>query len=319
MALLGHAASAEDGTGFGIKGDQTGREVRIDFLGQDGNAWVYIYRYQKKPIAYNIGEAARQCCINDKIGYSRGTSSIFGANATRYGLWNELQKTGDIMKITEPCNCDCSSMVISCVLIAGVPDAENYKEMYTAIEDQTLTALGFKRLPYSLQSVKKGDILWREGHTGIVIDADQAPEPSKTPLWVGEVTTLLNVRTSPEVKADNILAAWPLLGAGNLVDVCDEENTPGWYYVRIAGRHFGWVKADYIKKPEPEPLKIGDLVRFTGQKIYASSYKNGKGVAVPNFDARIVDVNDKAHPCLIRATGSEGFEGWANIADLVRI
>ena len=125
MALLGHAASAEDGSGFGIKGDQTGREVRIDFLGQDGNAWVYIYRYPTPSIAYNIAEAMRQCCINDNIGYSRGTSASSG----RYGLWNELQKTGDIMKITEPCNCDCSSMVISCFLIAGVPNSENYKEM----------------------------------------------------------------------------------------------------------------------------------------------------------------------------------------------
>lgn len=315
MALLGHAASAENGKGFGVVGDQTGREVRLETLGADGNAWMYIYRYPTPSIAYNIAEAARQCCINDNIGYSRGTSASSG----RYGLWDELQKTGDIMKISTPVNCDCSSMMISCVLIAGVPNAIYYKETYTAIEDEVLTNLGFDKMAYALPVVKKGDILWREGHTGIVVEADGGTAPSKTPIFVGEATKLVNVRTSPEVKADNILAAWPLLGAGNLVDVCDEENTPGWYYVRIAGRHFGWVKADYIKKPEPEPLKIGDLVRFTGQKIYASSYKNGKGVAVPNFDARIVDMNDKAHPCLIRATGSEGFEGWANIADLVRI
>lgn len=322
MALLGHAASAEDGSGYGIKGDQTGREVRLETLGADGNAWMYIYRYPTPSIAYNIGEAMRQCCINDYIGYSRGTSSIFGANATRYGLWNELQKTGDIMKIKEPVNCDCSSTVISCALIAGVPNAIQYKEMYTANEDEVLTKLGFDKYAYALPVVKKGDILWREGHTGIVVEADGGTAPSKTPIFVGEATKLVNVRTTPEIKNDragnplNPLYNWPRLGVGNLVDVCDSSYAPGWYYVRIAGKYFGWVKSEYLVPARPRIPEVGDKVRFIGLKIYASSYKNGKGVQVPNFDAKVTQKNDQAHPYLIKAVDKTGYEGWANTGDL---
>ena len=250
MALLGHAASAEDGSGFGIKGDQTGREVRIDTLGSDGNKWVWIYRYPIERVAYNIAEAARQCCMNDNIGYSRGTSSIFGINSTRYGLWEEMMKTGDIRKIKEQVNCDCSSMVISCIYIAGVPYAENHKEMYTAIEDSVLTILGFTRIPYDLKAVRKGDVLWREGHTGIVIEGNENSGPSKTPKYVEEATTLVNVRTEASGSAPN-LKEYPRLGEGNKVDFCDSKQVSGgaeWHYVRIAGRYYGWVNFKYLKR-----------------------------------------------------------------------
>lgn len=150
---------------------------------------------------------------------------------------------------------------------------------------------------------------------------EEAVGPSKAPKWVGMATTTVNVRTSPEIRNDrqglpeNQLRAWPLLGPGNLVDVCDESQ-PGWCYVRIAGQYYGWVVSQYIKPAGPAEIKIGDRVRFTGQKIYASSYKNGKGIAVPNFDAAVKAKNDKAHPYLIKSTGKDGYEGWANKDDL---
>ena len=75
--------------------------------------------------------------------------------------------------------------------------------------------------------------------------------PSKTPKWVGKVTaSLLNVRTwagteNPKIKS------WPQLAKGNLVDVCDTvkaKDGKDWYYVRIAGKYFGFVSATYINK-----------------------------------------------------------------------
>ena len=148
--------------------------------------------------------------------------------------------------------------------------------------------------------------------------------PTKTPAWVAEATTTVNVRTSPEIINDrngaarNPLKEWPLLGPGNLVDVCDDSYVAGWYYCRIAGKYYGWVKADFLKPPAPKPLDVGDKVRFKGTKIYASSYKNGKGVAVPAFDAKITRKDGVYHPFHIKATGTSGYEGWANEADLVR-
>ena len=146
--------------------------------------------------------------------------------------------------------------------------------------------------------------------------------PSKTPKWVGEVTALINVRTSPEIKNDingyplNPLPQYPLLGKGNLIDVCDDTKKEGWYYVRIAGKYYGWVSASYVKTPAPPTPKVGDKVQFSGAKIYASSYSNGKGISVPNFKAKVIDKNDKAHPYLIKSTGSDGYEGWANAKDI---
>lgn len=75
-------------------------------------------------------------------------------------------------------------------------------------------------------------------------------EPSKIPKWKGVVYNCnrLNVRTSPEIKNDNIYTPYPQLAFGNEVDVCDEEN--GWYYIRFLDQkkeyHFAWVSSNYI-------------------------------------------------------------------------
>ena len=77
-----------------------------------------------------------------------------------------------------------------------------------------------------------------------------APKPSTKyntkPKWVGESTVNgLNVRTGPGTNYSK-LAAWPQLGKGNLVDVCDSSGN--WYYVRIAAKYYGWVSSSYLKK-----------------------------------------------------------------------
>lgn len=151
-------------------------------------------------------------------------------------------------------------------------------------------------------------------------------KPLTTPLWVGEATTLVNVRTSPEVinysngNPKNALTAWPRLGDGNLVNVCDTTFAPGWYYILIAGKYYGWVKSDYIVKAGSRPLKVGDKIRFVGSKLYASSYPNGKAVAVPGFHGTIKGTNmTQSHPYLLKSNGVGEYEGWANAADVLRV
>ena len=76
-------------------------------------------------------------------------------------------------------------------------------------------------------------------------------KPSKTPKWVGKVTAnKLNVRTWAGTE-NTQLKSYPTLAKGNLVDVCDTIKTSDktdWYYIRIAGKYFGFVSAKYIKK-----------------------------------------------------------------------
>ena len=57
---------------------------------------------------------------------------------------------------------------------------------------------------------------------------------------------VLNVRIGPGAEFDR-LKAWPALGNGNEVDVVGRDDRQSWLYIRIAGEHFGWVSAKYIK------------------------------------------------------------------------
>ena len=71
-------------------------------------------------------------------------------------------------------------------------------------------------------------------------------------LFVGKVTAdKLNVRSWAGIGYPPI-KAYPQLTQGNLVDVMDftqcDENRDVWYYVRIAGRYFGFVHSGYIQR-----------------------------------------------------------------------
>lgn len=76
-------------------------------------------------------------------------------------------------------------------------------------------------------------------------------KPSKDRKFVGKVTAYnLNVRSQPSKTAANI-KSYPTISNGNLVDVCDTVKASDgseWYYVRIAGKYYGYVSAKYIAK-----------------------------------------------------------------------
>lgn len=80
---------------------------------------------------------------------------------------------------------------------------------------------------------------------------------NKVPTYVGVITTkdpnsLVNVRTWAGTEYPNI-KSWPQLANGNTVDVCDAIYSKAgdpWFYVRINGSIYGFVKADYVKKWE---------------------------------------------------------------------
>lgn len=109
------------------------------------------------------------------------------------------------------------------------------------------------------QYTSKGRIPGIEGY----VDRDvfykdyAAEEPSdkeklsKEPEFVGKVmASALNVRTGAGTEYPN-LREYPLLKRDNLIDVCDTckaiDGTK-WYYVRIAGKYFGFVAARYIER-----------------------------------------------------------------------
>ncbi len=71
-------------------------------------------------------------------------------------------------------------------------------------------------------------------------------------LFVGETTaSSLNVRTWAGTEYPNI-KKYPTLSKGDKVDVMNftqkAKDGASWYYIRIAGKYFGFVSAKYIKK-----------------------------------------------------------------------
>nr|DAG57764.1 MAG TPA: hypothetical protein [Bacteriophage sp.] len=71
-------------------------------------------------------------------------------------------------------------------------------------------------------------------------------------LYTGQVTaSSLNVRTWAGAEYPNI-RKYPTLNKGNKVDVMNftqkAKDGVSWYYIRIAGKYFGFVSAKYIKK-----------------------------------------------------------------------
>jgi hypothetical protein len=58
-------------------------------------------------------------------------------------------------------------MVRRCVNAALGREAIEF--LWTGNEDEQLRALGFARLPFSGTTVRRGDVLWVRGHTGIAI------------------------------------------------------------------------------------------------------------------------------------------------------
>lgn len=77
------------------------------------------------------------------------------------------------------------------------------------------------------------------------------PKPAKKRKFVGKVTaSMLNVRSGAGTNYPNI-ANWPYLLRNNLIDVYDtvkDSSGNNWYYVRIAGKYYGYVYSAYVEK-----------------------------------------------------------------------
>ena len=98
------------------------------------------------------------------------------------------------------------------------------------------------------------------GHPKYDIKTNPAATPvsrplNKIPTYIGAIetkdkTSKVAVRRWAGTEYDQI-KSWPYLANGNTVDVCDaiyaKDGSP-WYYVRIAGSIYGFVRADFVKR-----------------------------------------------------------------------
>lgn len=107
--LIGHASIDENGKTFGGQaGDLTKKEVCTRQW--YSKPWQYYLECTDENIANIAATYMEQICANDNVGYDQ---------SQRLTLYNQLKSHKDVSKLT-PCECDCSSLVACCYIMAGL-------------------------------------------------------------------------------------------------------------------------------------------------------------------------------------------------------
>lgn len=116
-----------------------------------------------------IAQAAEHFAAHNAHGYSqyeRGTGSS-----------EQITFTDGTKATISGHDVDCSEMVRQCVNVALSGSYNRpIQYMWTGNEDEELTAQGFKRMAFDRSKVRRGDILWRSGHTGVAVSATKQSE-----------------------------------------------------------------------------------------------------------------------------------------------
>lgn len=106
---IGHASIDENGNASGGKaGDSTGKEVCIRQW--YSKPWQFYLECTDNKIANIAATYMEQICSNNNVGYDQ---------TERLTLYNQLKVHKDVSKLT-PCECDCSSLVACCYIMAGL-------------------------------------------------------------------------------------------------------------------------------------------------------------------------------------------------------
>ena len=242
---LGSSSKDEKGQYRGGQaGDQTGAEVYIQNW-YDGS-WHSVIRPKSAALAEKIASACEKACNNNNIGYDQ---------YERNSLYREALKVNlDLSKITTPCECDCSSLVSTCCIVAGLSESiffagNNMRTTYNLIDAcnktgyfDVLTSSNYTR---SKDYLKRGDILLSTGHTVIVLsNGDKAGQmvvtQTVTETYKVKITaSKLNVRSNPNVNS----AIVTQVKAGEVYTIIEERE--GWGRLKSGA---GWIALEYTQK-----------------------------------------------------------------------
>lgn len=233
MLKIAEARSSEFHSAWGVAGSQdhkadyTDGELRIRELSYDFDK---LLRWEDEDKAKKASSLAIGLVKNWHIGYSQNNGA-----APRTTMTDELEKHGgDPAKIDKDCNTDCSAMIAAIVRSCGINIS---KDMYTGNEIPLLVNTG----AFSLSQIGKnevyqvGDILWRDGHTAIVVDVE--PErPTKTVVNCKSVN-FRNYVGTPDATPIHVL--YP----GDKVELTGNSVT--WYEGYSKGK-LGWISGKYL-------------------------------------------------------------------------
>lgn len=165
---IGHFVCDENGRAHGGKpGDQSGKEGRFQAwyaTGSNGKGWQNVFRAKEASVRKKIAKNMIELVENPHVGYNQDA---------RLTLDREAKKVNyDFAKITTDCDTDCSQATAECIIGAGIPIDP---DMYTGDEKELIEATGkFKTYTgksylKSDQKLKVGDILFKIGHSAVVV------------------------------------------------------------------------------------------------------------------------------------------------------
>lgn len=165
---IGHFVCDENGRSRGGKpGDQTGKEGRFQAwykAGSNGKCWQDVFRAKDSKIRKKIAENMIELVDNPHVGYNQDARTTLDREAKKVDY--------DFKAIKVDCDTDCSQATAECMIGAGIPISP---DMYTGNEKKLIEATGQfktysgKSYTQSDQKLKVGDILFKIGHSAVVV------------------------------------------------------------------------------------------------------------------------------------------------------
>ena len=181
MIRIAQASSSENFTKYGQAPNQ--RRTGVSRTRPEGNldgelnvvdwygGWEAVYRAIDGEIAERIATISYRTVANGAyVGYSwSGNTQLFDAM--------KAKGTDDPMDVDTLVNTDCAAKVGVCVYFAGIHD-ERLRTLVTWRMDEVLmstnafTKITDKEMLENGTGIRRGDILWKTGHTAVALDSD---------------------------------------------------------------------------------------------------------------------------------------------------
>lgn len=215
-----HAVSNEHGSvRGGAKGDQTGREIRVDkwYDRKSSGGWTCYLEPLDGMVAHRAQKIAQILAKNDTFGYDQ-VDRWSGLHAYKA----QDGRAGDF---------DCSSLVISCYILAGL---ELPAKGYSGDIVKRFTATGKFRAHYDDAHLTTDKLATAGGvyvaekkHVCIIIDEeDAAPEEPTPDAEVIYIKGNIRVRVSP-ISGKTVR----ILRKGTTEKIYGADDATGWYKV----------------------------------------------------------------------------------------
>ena len=203
--------------------------------------WEMVFRPNNTVLAEKIAKFMEEAVKNGSyIGYGQNNGKY-----PRTGVFDALKTSGhsNPKEIKTLCNCDCSSLVGAAVYFAGVKQTA-LRDMWTGSMRSVLKSTGYfteltdQTLLQSGQGIKRGDILWKTGHTAVALDTDPKQETVPAVIWN---CSACNMRSGPGTNNKILKTLHP----GDIVTLVSTASN-GWGQIKV-GSTYGFVSPLYYK------------------------------------------------------------------------